>query len=256
MRLRSLALIAPIFLTLVLATAAMAADPFTGTWQLDPSKTEDTNPVQLTLAPSSNGISIQTDDQKPAIAIYGKDSPLNDGTIINLVRVDDHTLKSALNRDGKLQFKETATVSADGKHYSRVQEGTSGNKATLVYKRIGAAPAGDAFLGTWQQEVSKTINEPATTYTIKIDGGTLDFTRNKTHVITAKFDGKSYEARNNATWQLKRIDDHTVEVIRKTSAGTSTDQWRVKGQTLSITSVGTGAQGKPYKQVQYLKRTN
>ena len=54
-----------------------AADPFTGTWRLDPSKTEDSNPYQITLASITNGISLQTNQQAPFVAYYnGKDYPI------------------------------------------------------------------------------------------------------------------------------------------------------------------------------------
>ena len=111
----------------VLGMAAVvyaADDLFTRTWRLDPSKTEDNNASQLILAPANNGISMQIDDQKPNIVEYGKDHLMNNGSMINIVRVNDHGLSSTFKRNGKVISKETATVSADGRRHTRIQERT------------------------------------------------------------------------------------------------------------------------------------
>jgi len=250
---------AALILACALATLAATPDPFTGTWRLDPSQTLDSNPTQLMLKPSGNGISFQLDSQKPNTADYGKDSPLNNGYTINIVRVDGHTLSSIIRRDGQVVLKETGTASADGRRYTRIQERTGANgpyKTIFVFKRVGAAPEGDSFLGSWREEVSKTKQEPQLTYTLKVDGDNLDFATNRRHVITAKFDGKDYKQDgSDITMSLKRLDAQTIEILQKGPAAPSTTVLlQVRANMLIRTSIGTGAQEQPFKNTQYFER--
>jgi hypothetical protein len=238
MRKRSIIAVETIILAFALAVTATAADPFTGTWQQDLSKTEGNSPTQLTLAPSDNGISIQDDAQTSIITPYGKDFRMKDVGTINIVRVDDHTLSSTVKMENGTIWNETATVSSDGKRYTRIRERTGiPGKITLVFDRVGSAPAGDTFFGTWREDPTKYKMEPLLTYILKVDGETFDWTLGARHAVTARFDGKEYKRDDiSSTVQLKRLDDHTIEMVTKSSTGReSKGLWQVKGNALTLT---------------------
>ena len=259
MRIRFLGAEMMIF-ALYLSAAAMAADPFEGKWRLDPSRTEDSNPRQVTFASITNGISLRTNQQMAFVAYYnGKDYPIDDGNTIRALRVDDHTLISTTRRKGKLLSKATITVSKDGKHASTLVEGWGVEgpyKNTVWIDRIGSMEPGDLFLGTWQQVPSQTRYDPPLIYTLRVAGNRLDFSSNRRHIVKAKFDGKDYRRdADDATLRLKRIDEYTIEMLQKNPYDPPvTSQWHVTGNTLIVAYTGIGAQGKSYKRVQYFDR--
>jgi len=240
-----------IMLSFMFAALSMSADdPFTGTWRQVNAKTESQNQGQLILTPNGDGITIQQDGQT-MIARYGKDSTLQrvDASIpvtINIVRIDSHTLKSTFALDGKIIANETATVSADGKRYSRVQEqvGIEG-KTTIEFERVGPISSGDAFLGTWQRIPRPTTAGPLT-LTFIVDAETFDWSQRDRHMATAKFDGKDYKIENsNNTVQVKRIDDHTIEIVQKLAdIPVATIVFQVRSNSLTRSTKVAGAQGQ------------
>jgi hypothetical protein len=263
-------------LVLAFAMAAIGADdPFTGTW-----RDRMVDYPQLILAPVSGGISIQEGTGKPEIVPYGEETPVlaPEGirqrfkTTRNIVRIDDHTLKSTVSNDGEVGIRETATASADGKHFTRVQEFGENRKIITDYERVGPVPPGDLFFGTWKRAVSK--NSP--TRTIKTDGDSFEWSTNGPFPgmapgLTGKFDSKEYQGSgllSSSTYRLKRVDDHTIEIVRtmlpreipkelaagmspelaaRIKAGFETRElWQVKGNILTITSRDQdGTQSKP-----------
>jgi hypothetical protein len=264
---------------LVLALGVMvfgAAEPFTGAWRqvpvpsnkggsnsdqlrLIPSSdgfsVQNNSPSKLFLSPNSDGITIQaTEGGKPNVLHYGKDYPSEDGTTWNTVRIDSHTLKSTFTQGGKVRLNETATVSPDGKHYTRIREAVGFPlKETLEYNRIGPVPAGDAFFGTWQEIVKET---GPMTYRIKVEGDTFEIGADGAPgVFKAKLDGKEYKHPTyDTTMQAKRRDAQTIEILFKNPADLASKGpgrpmlWQVKGNMLTLTLSMSGAQSKPIVQ--------
>jgi hypothetical protein len=239
---------------LVMASIAVAAnDPFTGTWG---------ETVLLTLAPYADGISLQTNKEKLNIAHYGKDSLGNDGSTFNLVRVDDHTLKSTSSQDGKVIAKDTGTVSSDGKHYTRIRKATFAGKllkTTYEYDKVGSVPTGDAFFGTWRE------TSPLMIYTIKVDGDMFYIARSggmfpETTKLRIKLDGKDYKGTLGETNQARRIDAQTIEIISEYPAtklenkSDVKDLYQVKGNTLIQTYTETRSGREPSKSIDRFKR--
>jgi hypothetical protein len=240
---------------LVLALAAVgfaADDPFTGTWRMVPPSLgngapQQQVPQQLIVSPMEGGISIQRSSEKPIAGKYGQDLAIADGSTINIVRVDDHNIKNTISQNGKITGTQTGSVSPDGKRYSWIWERVGGGKTTLGYDRVGPVPAGDAFFGTWQVVLSNPRPEQSgpSTYTLIVDGETFDWSIGDRHTVTAKFDGKEYKRDNGTfTMQLKRIDDHTIEIVQKPSNDKAKelfngrelkDLWQVNGNTLIVT---------------------
>jgi len=254
----SIAIVATVFIALALCKIALAVDPLNGTWQLDTSKTENDNPNQMTIKSVKGGLSFQTNEQEPFVILYGKDSPAPNGSMRSTVRLNDHSLESTSKINGKVIERITTTVSADGKHLIRVSEqilAAGTYKSTLVGDRVGPVPAGDVFLGTWRQNEAKATHDPPHLRIIKIDGSTFDYSISSGHYASANLDGKEYKADNGRTTiQVKRIDAQTIEIFFKNDLDVSVVQAQVKGNTLIWTTTGTGAQGKPFKRVEYYER--
>ncbi len=259
MRIRLLGAEMMIF-ALYLSAAAIAADPIQGKWRLDPTRTEDSNPRQVTFASITNGISLRTNQQMAFVAYYnGKDYPIDDGNTIRALRLNDHMLVSTARRKGKLLRKSTITVSKDGKHASAHIEGwglEGPYRDTVLVDRIGPDQPGDAFLGTWQQVPSQTRYDPPLVYSLRVLDNRLELSSNREHIVKARFDGKDYKrAASDATLRVKRIDDYTIEMIQNNPFDPPVmSEWQVSGTTLIVTSTGIGALGKPFKRVQYFDR--
>jgi hypothetical protein len=239
--------------TLLIAVSGsglFAADPLAGTWKLIESKND--NPPQGTYAATANGVSIQNAPNKPVVANYdGKDYPTGVGTTISVSKSNDHTLVITTKRNGQIRFTSTRTVSSDGKRLTAVGEakGVAGStKETQVYDRVGPPPGGDAFLGTWREDVAKRKFDPPYTYTIKVDGDQVDLTTSERHIFTAKLDDKATKRDDqDNTMRLKRIDANTVEMVDDSPVRPpQTRRWQLKGNTLVETLTGTGPDGKPF----------
>jgi hypothetical protein len=209
MRQLTIILAATTVLVVALSPVSVAADPFTGKWQLDPSKTEDSNPLQVTLTSITNGVSLRANQQMPFVAYYnGKDYPIGTSDTINALRMNDRTLVSTTKRNGKILSKATTTVTTDGKHAITIMEGWGAEGPytnTIVGNRVSSAPSGDAFLGTWQEDPSQAKYDPPLTYTLKVSENKLDFTTNRAQAIRAKLDGKDHE--QNTVKADRRLHD-------------------------------------------------
>jgi hypothetical protein len=238
-------------LVLAMAAVAMAADdPFTGTWRRQIT--------QLTITPTGHGYSIQENKGKPTSYTYGKDFIHEGGFTVNTVRVDDHTLAYTSMKEGKVISKETATVSPDGKHYTRSQElAGSTRKFIIKYDRVGSVPPGDAFFGTWRQ------TSPITTHTIKVDGDMFYLTENASDLgdlekLTIKLDGKKSKGADGETIQARRIDAQTIERIQKFGDGKNSFevkiQYKVQGVTLMETQTASIPNEAPSKTVTNFER--
>jgi hypothetical protein len=166
-------------LVFALALGTAAAKPESGTACAEPAKTNDTNLSRLTLGFMGNAVTIQEGTQLPIVAYYGEDTPYADGDTLRVVRANKYSLYSVLTRNGKLIWRETATASANGKHFIRVREqlGAEGlATTTFIYSRVGSAPTGDRFLGTWQQieyKVYVVPSEPRGGTGLRAELGTL-----------------------------------------------------------------------------------
>jgi hypothetical protein len=227
----------------VVQPAGKADDPFTAVWRAT---------SQLIMAPTADGISIQPNGEKPIIATYGKDY-LMTGYTANTVRVDDHTLKTThfSLMDGKVTSIRTETVSPDGKHY--IQEyglppelSQRGVSRKVEYDRVGPVPSGDAYFGTWRQ------TSPLDIYTIKIEGETFALINNGRPNFAVKLDGNESES-SLLTFQAKRIDAQTIEVILKRTLGPKVEElktlYQVKGDILIETRTTTTPGLEPIKRV-------
>ena len=121
-----------LFAFLGLAGSLWAADPFTGTWVLNLSKSNIPPPftaakrqiVHLTINGSDFEINEEVvTDSNEKLTIHakakfdGKDYPITGTPAVNTIayqRVDRNTIKGVGKKDGKVVIQETAVVSPDG----------------------------------------------------------------------------------------------------------------------------------------------
>jgi hypothetical protein len=245
--------------SLVLALAAITFavdDPFTGTWR---------ETAQMIILPNGDGYSFQLNGEKPSIHIYGKDSLANDGSTVKFVRVDSHHLTGTIGTNVRTLLNETATISPDGKRYTRTREFVGASfKEILEYDRVGPVPTGDAFFGTWKQ------TSPLKTLTIKVNGDMFNEAQRRNPPLrienrtisepnlTLKLGGKESKGADGVTHQAKRIDAQTIEVIQKTASDTNTFEqttlYQVKGNTLIETTTSTLPNRKPSETITNFER--
>jgi hypothetical protein len=183
------------------------------------------------------------------------------GTTISVNRPNDHTAVVTTKRNGEIRSTSTRTVSSDGKRLTEVTEakGVAGPiRNTRVYDRVGSAPGGDALLGTWREDIAKRKSDPRPILMIKVDGDQVDLTTAARHIFTAKLDDKEHKRDDvDSTVRLKRIDANTVEIILNSpTVPPATRRMQAKGNTLVVTTTGTGPGGKPYNDVAFYERQN
>lgn len=136
--------------TIALFAGLASADPFSGTWVLNLSKSKLPPPLPRSQTSSieanSNSIRIReliVNDKGEQMSITvdakfdGQDYPIVGSPFVDTVayqRLDSHTLKGTVKKAGKVVTTEKATVSPDGKTLTGTYSGTdlSGRQVTGV----------------------------------------------------------------------------------------------------------------------------
>jgi len=136
--------------TIALFAGLAAADPFSGTWVLNLSKSTLPPPPPQSqtshIKASSKSIRIReliVNDKGKQMSIAvdakfdGKDYPITGSPFVDTVayqRVDSHTLKGIVKKAGRVVTTEKATVSPDGKTLTGTYSGTdlTGKQVTGV----------------------------------------------------------------------------------------------------------------------------
>jgi len=133
----------PVFCTLLLFAGLTSADPFSGTWVLNLSKSKLPPPLPWTqtsfIDADSTGIRIhelivEQDGKQVDVTVDakfdGKDYAISGSSFADTVayqRVDSRTLKGIVKKAGRVVTNETATVSEDGKTLTGTYSGTDLN---------------------------------------------------------------------------------------------------------------------------------
>jgi hypothetical protein len=136
------------------------------------------------------------------------------------------------------------------------------------------AQASKALVGTWKLVASKSTFSPGpppksmtVTYAtagadgvkIMVDVAPADGAAQHWE-MSAQYDGKEYPVKGNPnadTVSIKKVDDLTGESTFKKGGkvtATNTRTLSKDGKTLTVTSVGTTADGKPRKDVQVFEK--
>jgi hypothetical protein len=229
---------------LCVSSAALAQSPFDGTWK--------TNMAQSKFSPKPNvfylsqgwyhcvscspTIDVQADGQDHAVTGQPYDT-------LSVTQVDSNTIALTAKKNGKVDFEQTRSVSADGKTLTIKSTSHPMNSDQTVVtdvtaKLVGIAPSGvHATSGSWQiDKVKQTDNGLTTTY--KTSGDEFTMTTPTGESYTAKFDGNDYPVKGAYTYDavsLKKIDPHTIEETDK-RGGTVVEvsKMTVSGKTMKV----------------------
>jgi hypothetical protein len=158
-------------------------------------------------------------------------------------------------------------------HPALLALGTTALVAVVATGAHAQAPKG--LIGTWKLNVAKSTFSPgpapkSMTVTYSAAGAdglkiVVDITPGDEPAqhwdMTAQYDGKDYPVTGNPNADMisaKRIDDRTGEsTFKKGGQVTAVNMRKLSadGKTLTITSTGTTADGKPRKDVQVFEKS-
>lgn len=204
---------------LALPPAALAGNPFDGTWKTQPDSVQFSGkPLMYELKDGmykcgscAPPYSVKADgaDQKVAAHSY------YDTVAVRVV--NDHTVEITNKLGGKVIQSGTAAVSADGSTLTESYKDMSGSQVATfqqVSKRAKPGPAGShAISGEWKIDKLPELSDTASTvmYKMTADGFQMQWNGQS---YDAKFDGKQVLTANDPgkTWvSLKKISNDTVE---------------------------------------------
>jgi hypothetical protein len=138
----------------------------------------------------------------------------------------------------------------------------------LAFSVVATAQSGNPFVGTWRVNLAKSTyspGQPPKSSTTKIEAAgsglrdtndTIDASGKATHTEwTANFDGKDYPITGDPgrdAVSVRKIDDHTYEVLNKKS-GKTVNTARIvvarDGKSRTVTTTGIDAQGRKINNV-------
>lgn len=148
--------------------AALAENPFAGTWKVDYSKSHVTGQT-VSFAPAAGGtVRFTAANDTYSFKPDGTDTKDSFGDTVQWKQMDDHTWKE-FTKEGSMVVTDTWTLGSDGKTLDVATSGTRPNgqqiNVTESYARI--AP-GKGFFGKWKS--TKMENNSPTTAKIDADG--------------------------------------------------------------------------------------
>ncbi len=217
----------PGLLLLILAPLlASAQSGLDGTWRIDVTKAQiDQKPTIFEL---KNGMFVcSTCDPKLNIKANGQEQKVAGSPYVDMEKISmlsGRTVERVGSKDGKVRFRATYTVSADGRTLTEKYEGHPANSAqavvaTTVYSRVGEPESGaHAISGAWKGEKYEGVSDNALTFSYSMNGDGLNYKASTGESYSAKFDGKDYPFHGDpGTTEvvLKKLDDHTFEETYK-----------------------------------------
>jgi hypothetical protein len=206
---------------LVLMPAALwAQSAFDGTW------VQDLGSWQFSKKPHTYVLdkgmySCSTCVPKIGVKADGQDQSVSGSKYFNTVAVrvvDSNTMEEVDKKDGKTMYKDTETVSDDGKKLTHKWEDDSEQKPVtgeMIFSRISKGPAGShAISGSWLAEKAENVSSNGTRFTFQSTADGLKFSDNNGVTWDAKFDGKYYPEQGdpgNSTMSLKKVSAHSLD---------------------------------------------
>jgi plastocyanin len=171
-------------------TAALAQNPFAGTWKVDYSKSHVTGQT-LSFAPEGDGqVRITEASNSYTFKPDGTDTKDSFGDTVQWKQMDDHNWKE-FDKEGNMLITTTFTLSGDGKTMEVSSSGTRPNGQQIDEKETFARiAAGKNFFGKWKS--TKMENNSPTTAQIDADGdnGIIWHIPEVKASVKLKFDGK------------------------------------------------------------------
>jgi hypothetical protein len=214
-----------LFLTLLVFTgAAFAQSPFDGTWVSDVGAAQFSKKPHTYLL-NKGMYTCSTCVPKISVKADGKDQAVSGSNYFNTVamhEVDATTTEEVDKKDGKTMYKDTFTVSTDGKTLTDKFEDDSEDKPVtgeVIMSRISKGPAGShAISGSWRTEKMANMSSNGLTVTLQSTPNGLKMSDNNGQSYDVKFDGKDYPIQGdpgNTMISLKKVDANTLEETDK-----------------------------------------
>ncbi len=236
-------------LTLLFFTAtAFAQSPFDGTW------VEDMGAAQFSKKPHTYVLNkgmytCSTCVPKISVKADGQDQAVSGSNYFNTVairEVDANTMEEVDKKDGKTMYKDTMTVSADGKTLTDKYEDDSESKPVtgeVIRTRISKGPAGShAISGSWRTEKVTNVSSNGTTFTLQSTPDGMKGSDTNGVSYDAKFDGKDYPMQGdpgNTMISLKKVNANTIEETDKRNGKVvNTGRWTLSADGKKMTYVG------------------
>ncbi len=234
---------------MMLPMVAFAQSGIDGTWRIDLNKVKMDDKPQV--YEFKNGMyNCSTCDPKVSIKADGTPqkvtgSPYLDSEKVTIV--DNNTVERVGMKDGKVTFRDTLTVSSDGKTMTQKYEGhpmgsDQAVMATGTYSRVGEPETGaNAASGAWKTEKFDQVSDNGLTFTYAMTGDGVNYKAKTGESYTAKFDGKDYPFTGDpgtTSVVLKKIDDHTfLETYKRKSEVIGTSKITLAPDSKSLTIV-------------------
>ncbi len=230
-------------LLLFFPVAPNPQSPFDGTWRIDPTSFEvPQTPAKFLLAKGIfqcsgclGDVSVKADgrEYKTPASVYWNAATVR---IIN-----SRTVHITTNKDGKVFYTETDTLSPDGNDLTQLVKDTTEAEAvttTARFHRIKKGPAGShAISGLWRAyRIEKSPNSLIIKYKCTAEGFSAETPLGEKY--DAKFDGEFVLVEDDPGQTMvavKRIDERTVQTTIKRGdqiAGGSRLTVSADGQTL------------------------
>jgi hypothetical protein len=222
-----------------------AQSPFDGTWvaKLDTAQLP-AKPDRYSLR--NNMYECLTCVPKVEVKADGTDQkvtghPYYDTIAVNLVNAS--SVEIIQKKDGKVMYKDSATLSSDGNMLDEKFTDSTGTQpitGEAMSKRVAPSPAGaHALSGSWHMEKFTNFSENGLTvnYQMTADGFKMsDLTGNS---YDAKFDGKDYPLQGDA--------GHTMVSVKKIGPDTIEETDKRNGKVVGVSKMTVSKDGKSMK---------
>jgi hypothetical protein len=137
--------------------------------------------------------------------------------------VDDHIVRFAYKKDGKVVSEGKSTVGSDGtmltEEFTDFRPAGEPVKGKIVSQRVAKGPAGShALSGSWRATKAAEFSDSGLTVTFRSTADGLSMSAPTGESYDAKFDGKDYPVKGDpggSMVSLKRIDERTIEETMK-----------------------------------------
>jgi hypothetical protein len=224
----------------VIAASWAADNPFVGDWKLNPSKSNLSDRMKVESV-GGNKYAFNFGGGPETIAVDGTDQPsqLYRGDTLSVALVGD-TWKVVRKRNGRTMISAIWSLSKDGNtladHFTSFNADGSPYSLNYLYKRTAE---GSGFAGTWVSTSVEAVNfvvllqlHPYEEDGLAIIDPSSQLTGNM----------------NFAATSLRRLDEHTVELMRKKSDGELSDflQLKLSSDLKTLTLTPHSAAGEPH----------
>jgi hypothetical protein len=231
-----------LWLLLVLPAMAIAQSPFDGTWVADLNTAKLSQKPEIFLL-NQGMYSCVTCVPKIKVKADGQDQKVTGSHYLDSAAirvVDANTIEEIDKKDGKVVYRSTSTVSADGKSLStKFEESFEAAPVTGEenYTRVSRGPAGShAVSGSWRAEKFSNISSNGISVTYESTPDGMKMSDNNGEGYDAKFDGKKYPLQNDP--------GHTLVSIKKLGTHTLMETYTRDGKVISTFTMTISADGK------------